>query len=62
MCGMIMMGILLYLAIVGGFSAVSFLFGSAFEAAGIWGIIGLIAWIIFWMWIASKSNDKGGKK
>lgn len=62
MCGMIMMGVLLYLTIVGGFSAVSLLFGSAFEAAGIWGIIGLIAWIIFLMWIASRSNDKGGKK
>lgn len=61
MCGMIMMGILFYLAIVGGFSAVSFIFGSAFESGGWLGIVGVIALIIFCCWLASKS-DSGRKK
>lgn len=39
MCGVIMMGILLYLGIVGGFSVVSF----AYAEGGILGVIGLIA-------------------
>ena len=61
--GMLLMGFLLYLAIVGGFSAVSFLFGSAFEAGGWLGVIGVVAWIFFWMWVASETcGDKGKKK
>lgn len=62
MCGVIMMGILLYLGIVGGFSVVSFAAGSAYEAGGIWGILGFVAWIFFLMWIASIIGDGKGKK
>lgn len=61
--GFLLMGVLLFLGIVGGFSAVSFLFSSAFRDGGIWGILFLVAWIIFCLWVASKSsNDKGKKK
>lgn len=61
MCGLIVAAVLFYLVAVGGFSVVSFIVGSAYEAGGIWGILGLIAWIFFWMWVASKS-DKDKKK
>lgn len=63
MLGMLLMAVLFYLAIVCGFSAVSFIVGSAYEAGGIWGILGLIALIFFLMWVASKTGgDKNKKK
>lgn len=33
---------------------------TAFADGGVWGVILLIAWIVFWMWIASETC--GGKK
>lgn len=61
MCGMIMMGILFFLAIVGGFSAVSFIFGSAFESGGWIGIIGLILLFIVLCVVISNDGGKGKK-
>lgn len=55
--GMLLMGLLTYVGIIAAVWMVS----SAFADGGIWGVIGLIAWIFFWMWVASKS-DSGRKK
>jgi hypothetical protein len=58
--GFLVMGILLFLGIVGGFSAVSWLIGSTYEAGGVFGILGLVALCVLGMWIASVAyNDKG---
>lgn len=57
--GFLLMGLLIYVGIIGAVWMVS----SAFRDGGIWGILFLVAWIIFCIWLASKSsNDKGKKK
>lgn len=62
MCGLIVYCVLLYVAGVGIFSAISLLLGSVYEAVGILGLLALIAFIFFCVWLVSKSNDKDGKK
>lgn len=57
--GMLMMGLLTYLGIMAAVWMVS----SAFADGGIWGVLLLIGWIFFWMWVASETcGDKGKKK
>lgn len=58
--GMLLMGLLTFVGIIAAVWMVS----SAFADGGILGVIGLIAWVFFWMWVASKTcgDDKGGKK
>lgn len=58
--GMLLMGLLTYVGIIAAVWMVS----SAFADGGILGVIGLVAWIFFWMWVASKTcgDGKGGKK
>ena len=57
--GTLLMGLLTYVGII----AVVWMVSSAFAEDGIWGVIGLIAWIFFWMWFASETcGDKGKKK
>ena len=43
-----------------GIMAAVWMVSTAFADGGIWGVILLIAWILFWMWVASETC--GGKK
>lgn len=43
-----------------GIMAVVWMVSTAFADGGILGVILLIAWIFFWMWVASET--RGGKK
>lgn len=53
--GFLLLGIGTYVGILAAVWMVS----TAFAAGGIWGVILLIAWIFFWMWVASETcNDK----
>lgn len=58
--GMLLMGLLTYVGIMAAVWMVS----SAFADGGIWGVLLLIGWIFFWMWVASETcgGDKGKKK
>ncbi len=58
---LLLAGLLIFFGIVGGFSVISFLFGSAFEAAGWLGIILEILFILFAMWIATQLGDGKNK-
>lgn len=51
---MLLLGIGTYVGILAAVWMVS----SAYASGGIWGIVGLIAWIIFCMWLASKLSSK----
>lgn len=57
MCGAIVYGILLYLGIVGGFSLVSLVFGSAYEIGGGLGVVGLIVFFIVLCVMTSNNGD-----
>ena len=51
--------LLLALATYVGILAAVWMVSSAFADGGIWGVIGLFAWIFFCMWIARESaKDK----
>ena len=52
--------ILLGLGTYFGVMAAVWMVSTAFADGGIWGVILLIAWIFFWMWVASETC--GGKK
>lgn len=52
--GMLLLGIGIYVGILAAVWMVS----SAYASGGIWGIIGLIAWVIICMWIACKLSNK----
>lgn len=52
--------ILLGLGTYFGVMAAVWMVNTAFADGGVWGVILLIAWIFFWMWIASETC--GGKK
>lgn len=53
--GFLLLGIGTYVGILAAVWMVS----SAFADGGILGVIGLFAWIFFWMWIASETcTDK----
>ena len=54
--GLLLLGIGTYVGIIAAVCMVS----TAFADGGIWGVILLIAWIFFWMWVASETC--GGKK
>lgn len=41
-----------------GIMAAVWMVSTAFADGGIWGVILLIAWIFFWMWVASKICSK----
>lgn len=51
--------ILLGLGTYFGVMAAVWMVSTAFADGGVWGVILLIAWIFFWMWIASETcGDK----
>ena len=53
--GLLLLGIGTYVGII----ACVWMISSAFAGGGILGVIGLVAWIFFWMWVASETcNDK----
>lgn len=56
MGGLILLGLVTYFGVMAAVWMVS----TAFADWGVWGVILLIAWIFFWMWIASETC--GGKK
>lgn len=57
--GNLLMGLLTFVGIIAAVWMVS----SAFAEGGIWGVILLIGWILFWMWFASETcGDGKGKK
>lgn len=41
-----------------GIMAAVWMVSTAFADGGIWGVILLIAWIFFWMWVESKICSK----
>lgn len=51
---MLLLGLGTYIGILAAVCVVS----SAYASGGIWGIIGLIAWVIICMWIACKLSNK----
>lgn len=56
--GLLLLGIGTYVGIIAAVWMVS----TAFADGGIWGVILLIAWIFFWMWVASETCGDSKKK
>lgn len=54
--GLLLLGLGTYVGIIAAVWMVS----SAFADGGVLGVIGLAAWIFFWMWVASETC--GNKK
>lgn len=52
--GLLLLGLGTYVGIIAAVWMVS----SAFADGGVLGVIGLAAWIFFWMWVASKICSK----